>query len=97
MCVYRFYLKWPVVQKLQYVAYYKYLMELYQFFKNCSQYGEYSVKYKEKLFLTAQCGICGTVKYKEQLFLTAQCSICGTVTYLTIDYVCAVKEVQNEI
>jgi len=55
------------------------------------------VKYKEKLFLTAQCGICGAVKYKEQLFLKAQCSICGTVSYLTIDCVCAVNEVQNEI
>jgi len=38
------------------------------FFFNSSQYDEYSVIYKEKLFLTAQCGICGTVSY-----LTVDC------------------------
>lgn len=40
-------------------------------FFNSSQYGEYSMKYKERLFLTAQCSICRTVNY-----LTVDC-ICA--------------------
>jgi thymidine kinase len=38
-------------------------MKLYNFSLNSFQYVEYLMKYKEKLLLTTQCGICGTVNY----------------------------------
>lgn len=53
----------------------------YQFFFYSSQYDEYSVIYKEKLFLTAQFGFCGTVSY---FTLDCMCSKWITVWNMNI-------------